>query len=203
MHTSLHPSYLAWTLGLDRAKKSGKALAFALLRGCQGRRPVTLIGYSLGALVIFSCLQELASLSSRENEAPQRDAVGGSASGAGPELQSAESSSSDLSIPELALSRFGIVENVILMGLPAHVASPSVWNQLKLLVSGRFVHCYSRNDWLLKFLYRSSNFLATEIAGINPIAESPVIESVNLSNLVRGHLDYPAKLPEILRILGI
>ncbi|MBA0618116.1 hypothetical protein Godav_027506 [Gossypium davidsonii] len=40
--------------------KAGRLLAEVLLKGYQGNRPVTLIGYSLGARVIFSCLQALS-----------------------------------------------------------------------------------------------------------------------------------------------
>jgi pimeloyl-ACP methyl ester carboxylesterase len=43
-----------------RADKAGKVLADALISKCQGERPVTLIGYSLGSRVIYSCLLELA-----------------------------------------------------------------------------------------------------------------------------------------------
>lgn len=43
-----------------RADKAGKVLADALIERCQGERPVTLIGYSVGARVIYSCLLELA-----------------------------------------------------------------------------------------------------------------------------------------------
>lgn len=43
-----------------RADKAGEVLADALINRVQGERPVTLIGYSLGARLIFSCLQTLA-----------------------------------------------------------------------------------------------------------------------------------------------
>lgn len=43
-----------------RAEKAGKVLAEALINRTQGERPVTLVGYSLGARVIWSCLTSLA-----------------------------------------------------------------------------------------------------------------------------------------------
>ncbi|KAJ2864911.1 Transmembrane and coiled-coil domain-containing protein 4 [Coemansia aciculifera] len=48
-----------WAVGLERAKRAGKMLADVLVNRAHGNRPVTLIGYSLGALTIFTCLQEL------------------------------------------------------------------------------------------------------------------------------------------------
>ncbi|KAK6129585.1 hypothetical protein DH2020_036686 [Rehmannia glutinosa] len=49
-----------WTIAIDRSDKAGKLLAEVLLKGLQGHRPVTLVGFSLGARVIFRCLQILA-----------------------------------------------------------------------------------------------------------------------------------------------
>ncbi|KAK6922641.1 Protein of unknown function DUF726 [Dillenia turbinata] len=49
-----------WTIAVDRSDKAGKLLAEVLMKGLQGNRPVTLVGYSLGARVIFKCLQLLA-----------------------------------------------------------------------------------------------------------------------------------------------
>ncbi|KAJ1562442.1 hypothetical protein HK096_009742, partial [Nowakowskiella sp. JEL0078] len=60
---ALKLSYLIdnpWGNGLSKAKKAGKVLADTLMNQVQENRPVTLIGYSLGARVIYFCLAELA-----------------------------------------------------------------------------------------------------------------------------------------------
>uniref|UniRef100_A0A2K6H0N4 Transmembrane and coiled-coil domains 4 n=1 Tax=Propithecus coquereli TaxID=379532 RepID=A0A2K6H0N4_PROCO len=49
-----------WGVCLYRSAEVGKHLAHVLLSRQQGRRPVTLIGFSLGARVIYFCLQEMA-----------------------------------------------------------------------------------------------------------------------------------------------
>lgn len=49
----------AWVVALDRAQKAGVLLAHTLMAGGHGDRPVTLIGYSMGARLIFHCLLEL------------------------------------------------------------------------------------------------------------------------------------------------
>lgn len=49
-----------WDCCLVRSVEAGKHLADVLMSRQQGKRPVSLIGFSLGARVIFSCLQELA-----------------------------------------------------------------------------------------------------------------------------------------------
>ncbi|EGV60818.1 DUF726-domain-containing protein [Yamadazyma tenuis ATCC 10573] len=56
-------SYLVdnpWNVSLDRAWKAGKILADTLVSGNLGVRPMTLVGFSLGSRVIYSCLVELA-----------------------------------------------------------------------------------------------------------------------------------------------
>ncbi|XP_074654422.1 transmembrane and coiled-coil domain-containing protein 4-like [Tubulanus polymorphus] len=49
-----------WSVCLERSIEAGKQLADVLLSRQQGKRPVTLIGFSLGARLIFSCLIEMA-----------------------------------------------------------------------------------------------------------------------------------------------
>lgn len=49
-----------WAVSQDRAWAAGLILADSLIDRNLGTRPITLVGYSLGARVIFSCLMELA-----------------------------------------------------------------------------------------------------------------------------------------------
>jgi hypothetical protein len=67
--SALWPAYLLsiassidnpFSLAKNRSEKAGKILADALINKIQGERPVTLVGYSLGARVIYSCLRTLA-----------------------------------------------------------------------------------------------------------------------------------------------
>lgn len=48
-----------FNLAKNRSEKAGRILADALINKVQGERPVTLIGYSLGARVIYFCLKTL------------------------------------------------------------------------------------------------------------------------------------------------
>ncbi|KAF2716322.1 DUF726-domain-containing protein [Polychaeton citri CBS 116435] len=49
-----------WSVSLARADAAGLILADSLVDRNLGARPITLVGYSLGSRVIFSCLKELA-----------------------------------------------------------------------------------------------------------------------------------------------
>lgn len=122
------------------------------------------MGFSLGALVIFECLQELG-----------RD----------------------------PRANVGIVEHVVIFGLPARIHPVERWQRARMLVAGRFIHCYSKKDWVLRFLYRTTSLTLGDIAGLNPIEHVHGIENVNMSNFVRGHLEYGDKVAEMVELLGL
>ncbi|KAJ1893447.1 Transmembrane and coiled-coil domain-containing protein 4 [Kickxella alabastrina] len=50
-----------WAVGIERARRAGRLLADVLESHAHGTRPVTLVGYSLSALAVVTCLQELHS----------------------------------------------------------------------------------------------------------------------------------------------
>jgi hypothetical protein len=49
-----------WNILTQRAVEAGEHLAEALLTRAHGSRPITLIGFSLGARVIYHCLLEMS-----------------------------------------------------------------------------------------------------------------------------------------------
>ena len=55
----------AWSVALHRAQQAGRLLAHVLAAGAHGDRPVTLVGNSMGARLIFHCLLELSRLKAK------------------------------------------------------------------------------------------------------------------------------------------
>ncbi|RMZ74351.1 DUF726 domain [Pyrenophora seminiperda CCB06] len=142
-----------------RAEKAGEVLADALINKVQGERPVTLVGYSLGARLIFSCLDKLA----------ERKA-------------------------------FGLVENVVLVGAPCP-SDVADWRRIRSVVSGRCVNVFSKQDYILGFLYRTSS-VQLGVAGLQPIVGVHGVQNVDVSELVDGHLQYRFITGSILRKIG-
>lgn len=155
-----------WQVCLNRATKAGHRLAQVLRSRQQGKRPVSLIGFSLGARVIFYCLQELAKYE----------------------------------------DSLGIISDVTILGAPVSAAHDQ-WAPLMKLISGSLINGYSRSDWLLKFLYRTSN-AAIHIAGLEEIRfnknhRAERIRNIDLGHLVGGHMDYQKNMNQILDYIGL
>ncbi|MED6283145.1 Transmembrane and coiled-coil domain-containing protein 4 [Characodon lateralis] len=151
-----------WCVCLNRSAEVGKHLAQVLRSRQQGQRPVSLIGFSLGARVIYYCLQELASDKGSE----------------------------------------GVVEDVVLLGAPVDGSEKS-WERMVRVVAGKIVNGYCRGDWLLGFLYRSSA-AQLSVAGLQPInIQDRRIINVDLSSVVKGHLDYMRQMDTILVAVGV
>eukprot|EP00891_Asterochloris_glomerata_P004920 jgi/Astpho2/4920/Aster-05848 len=123
------------------------------------RRPVTLVGYSMGARLIYHCLLELARFNGR-----------------------------------------GIVESAILLGTTVTII-PERFQMARSVVAGRFVNGFSKQDWLLALLFRSTSGFIRPAAGICEVAV-PGIENVELE-MVTGHFDYARKMGEILNALDM
>ncbi|GAA6223515.1 transmembrane and coiled-coil domain-containing protein 4 [Lates japonicus] len=151
-----------WCVCLNRSAEVGKHLAQVLRSRQQGKRPVSLIGFSLGARVIYYCLQELANDQGSE----------------------------------------GVVEDVVLLGAPVD-GSEKAWEKMARVVAGKIVNGYCRGDWLLGFLYRSSA-AQLSVAGLQPInIQDQRIINVDLSSVVKGHLDYMRQMDTILVAVGV
>ena len=96
--------------------------------------------------------------------------------------------------------QFGIVESVVMMGTPAPSES-RVWLTLKSVVSGRLINVYSESDYLLGFLYRTSN-IHFGVAGLQEIQGADGVENHDVSDLVSGHLRYSSLTGKILKDIG-
>jgi len=74
------------------------------------------------------------------------------------------------------------------------------WRNAAKAVSGAIYNCYSRNDWVLRYLYRPANALLSDPIGLGEIAcACEQIVNVNVSDLVPGHMEYKNNFAGILR----
>lgn len=149
-----------WNVSLTRANAAGLILADSLMDRNLGKRPVTLLGFSLGSRVIFSCLKELADK-----------------------------------------GQCGLVENVYLFGSPI-VANKNEYLKARSVVSGAFVNGYSKNDWILGYLFRATSGGIMRVAGLAPVKGVPHLENIDCTSLVDGHMAYRVAMPRLLREVG-
>jgi hypothetical protein len=149
-----------WHICIVRAEKAGYCLAEAIARRVQGNRPVSLVGYSLGARAIYTCLMTLAER-----------------------------------------RQLNLVDSAVLIGAPAPSES-RVWSTLKSVVSGRLINVYSETDYLLAFLYRTSN-VQFGLAGLQAVRAEGV-ENYDVGDLcsVGGHTRYRHMVGTIMRDIG-
>ncbi|KAL2881556.1 hypothetical protein SGCOL_003123 [Colletotrichum sp. CLE4] len=149
-----------WSVSQDRAWSAGLILADSLIDRNLGTRPITLVGYSLGSRVIFSCLLELA-----------------------------------------RKGAYGLVQNVYLFGSPL-IIKKDEYLRARTVVPGRFVNGYSSNDWILAYLFRLTGGGPRKVAGLAPIEDLPWIENFDVTEFVKGHMEYRKAMPRLLRECG-
>ena len=183
----------SWTLAIERSDEAGKELARSLLFSQAGRRPITLIGYSMGARAIYSCLKELARYQEKweeHRERLERD----------PNLTASKKSKSaqQLGIENMR-EPASLLEDVILMGLPNHLSMRS-WYLARQLVAGRLVNCYSKKDLVLLLMFRYKKITGglKSVCGTCQI-DVPGIENFDISDLVTSHSQYCVEAGTILK----
>ena len=89
-----------------------------------------------------------------------------------------------------------VVCDVVLMGIPLST-SLSTWKEMRSVVGGRLVNCFSRNDWLLALLCRGLG-TGLEIAGVSPVPHCAV-ENIDVSDMVSSHGAYREVAKHILK----
>lgn len=190
-----------WSVALNRAERAGILLAReCLAKAIQGGRPVSLCGYGMGARVVYYCCVELWELGCFG----LIDSVFLAGAPVVVEISSYSTTNNILN-PEKENDK-----NIIGSGGSSKAegdgknqptASPlsSGWTKMRQVCAGRVVNGYSKNDWLLRFLFRGL-VGGQMLAGLGPVCDDNLaIENIDLSDLVAGHLKYKEALPEILK----
>lgn len=161
-----------WTLAIERSEEAGIELANILLSKEAGHRPVTLIGYSMGARSIYVCLKELIKLQEQWIAGERED------------------------IREPA----SVVEDVILMGMPNHLSLRS-WMAIRTVVAGRIVNCYSTKDWIIGLMFQYKRMaIGRKVCGTSKV-NVPGVENYNVTSLIQSHTDYCDAVPDILKLV--
>ncbi|KAF7189658.1 putative membrane protein C6F6.13c [Pseudocercospora fuligena] len=95
---------------------------------------------------------------------------------------------------------FGLIENAVMIGTPAP-STAADWRMIRSVVTGRVVNVYSKNDYILGYLYRA-NSISLGIAGLQAVENVKGVENVDVSSLVEGHTRYRFLTGPILKQIG-
>lgn len=183
----------SWTMATERADRAGVELAKNLIDSNAGHRPVVLVGFSMGARVIYSCLKELARHQEIWEDHQQKKKL--------PPSKRKQKDNNNQGDDKLKYIRepASIVEDAILMGTPNHISLKS-WENCRRVVAGRLVNCYSRKDLILSLMFQMKKFqgILRAICGTSPVTVNGV-ENYDVTDLVTGHTDYCLVSGEILK----
>jgi hypothetical protein len=189
-----------WTLACNRADEAGKGLAKTLLEASSGNRPVTLIGFSMGARVIYSCLMELGKEQIEWEKRRVEDAETPKTTKSKRDSKKAAKAEAESESDTPSREPASVVQDVILMGLPYHLDKAS-WEVCRQVVAGRLVNCYIPKDLVLLYLFnvnRISTDVLSPVCGTSPV-RVPGVENYNVKKYVAGHNEYCGYAGEVLR----
>ncbi|KAL1604035.1 hypothetical protein SLS60_005627 [Paraconiothyrium brasiliense] len=164
-----------WAVSQARADMAGLILADSLIDRNLGARPITLVGFSLGARVIFACLKELAN----------RGAVG--------LVQNAYL----FGTPVVAKKEEYTKVRAIVPGRFVNGYANNDWILGKSKI-GDDIAVSNRN---LGYLFRATSGGIMQVAGLAKV-DVPGVENFDVTEFVHGHMAYRASMPRLLREVG-
>jgi len=163
-----------WHTAMHKASMTGILLADLLAR-TNNPHGFILMGHSLGARVAFYTLR---SLSIEWDPAFQANRD--------PAFQASRYSKSP-------------VKAVYFLGGAVGIGNAKEWKGISTAVEGKLYNCYSKNDYILGFLYRTANFFISRPIGLYEIPTSdPRITNCDVTHLVSGHMEYKPQLERVL-----
>lgn len=188
-----------WSVAAARATDAGHTLAMDILQGAHGRRPISLIGFGLGAVVCFTAACDIAAATAAASTPPLL----------------AFAVEADAAARSRPLEAAAILQDVVLMGAPLPTELGE-WAAVRRAASGRVVNCYTTNDLVLTFMYRlrTGRFACAGLSVIGgdkaraPVSEHAPhvwrgIESFDVSDIVTGHLGYPSAMEAVSVRIGL
>ena len=183
----------------NRSDYAGVELARCLLKSDE-HRPVTLVGFSFGARVIFSCIRELArhqllwEEQQRFNDLPEDVKI------------SLKKKYRRRRARQMQYKRepASIVEDAVFIGMP-RLLDLKEWVKCREIVGGRVVNCYNRSDWFLSYLFqiRCMQGVSRWTAGTHPVEGVDGVENHDITEFVSTHGRYPLIVPQILHRIGL
>lgn len=190
-----------WTLAIERADAAGIELAHSLLESEAGNRPVVLVGYSMGARTIYSCLKELGRQQQKWEDEQLELLQEKKAKKRGIRKGLGKSRNKDPPKKRINREPASIVEDAIMMGLPNHLSLHS-WESCRRIVAGRLVNCYSKNDMILSLMFQIKRLTG----GLRPVCGTSAVkirgvENYNVASLISAHSDYCSAAGHILRMI--
>ncbi|KAK6906789.1 hypothetical protein I203_100776 [Kwoniella mangroviensis CBS 8507] len=101
------------------------------------------------------------------------------------------------------------VESAYMISLPS-APTAEEWQKVRSVTGRRVVNAYSDADLVLAGVVRLHEVVSRaavmsngiRVAGLGPV-EQPGVEDMDVSSVLRGHMEIQAKMPEILKIIDI
>ncbi|KAI8337003.1 hypothetical protein BC941DRAFT_426338 [Chlamydoabsidia padenii] len=93
----------------------------------------------------------------------------------------------------------GAIHHVVIMGAPVPSDDEELWTNAKSVVAGRFVNCYTKDDWVLAYVYRLHS-LETDVSGLEPVLFDGI---ENMALDLDGHTSYRDAVPTIMANINL